>query len=107
MDFEFDDLFNDETKEKTQNETDDLKNELYRSDSDDDKDEDKLPWHKKSFEDFKSLKTIGEGAYGKVYQVQDYQTRKIYAMKVLKKAHLLKKKAISCTITEKDILRKN
>jgi len=66
----------------------------------------KRPIHKKGFDDFRSLKTIGEGAYGKVYQVQDKETNKIYAMKVLKKAHLLKKKAIMCTITEKDILRK-
>jgi len=62
--------------------------------------------NKKGFNDFKSLKTIGEGAYGKVYQVQDVQTNNIYAMKVLKKAHLLKKKAIGCTVTEKDILKK-
>eukprot|EP01123_Difflugia_compressa_P014001 TRINITY_DN6867_c0_g1_i1.p1 TRINITY_DN6867_c0_g1~~TRINITY_DN6867_c0_g1_i1.p1 ORF type:complete len:406 (+),score=64.95 TRINITY_DN6867_c0_g1_i1:170-1219(+) len=61
---------------------------------------------KKGFDDFASLKTIGEGAYGKVYQVQDKSTDKIYAMKVLKKSHLLKKKAISCIITEKDILKK-
>jgi len=62
--------------------------------------------HKKGFDDFRSLRTIGEGAYGKVYQVQDKVTRKIYAMKVLKKSHLLKKKAISCTMTERDILTK-
>jgi len=104
MDFEFDDLFNDETKEKNQNETDELKNEKYHSDSEDDEKNDVM--QKKSFDDFKMLKTIGEGAYGRVYQVQDKQTNRIYAMKVLKKAHLLKKKAITCTITEKDILRK-
>uniref|UniRef100_A0A6B2L7Y0 Protein kinase domain-containing protein n=1 Tax=Arcella intermedia TaxID=1963864 RepID=A0A6B2L7Y0_9EUKA len=60
---------------------------------------------KKSFEDFNVLKTIGEGTYGKVYQVEDKNTKRIYAMKVLKKSHLLKKRAITCTITEKDILK--
>jgi len=82
----------------------------FINDDDDDDDgeegQDLLSMNKRSFEDFRSLSTIGEGAYGKVYQVQDKITNKIYAMKVLKKTHLLQKKAIDCTITEKDILKK-
>jgi len=60
----------------------------------------------KTFEDFTILKHIGEGAYGKVYQVQCNETRKIYAMKVLKKHHLLKTNSVEYTLAERDILMK-
>jgi len=60
----------------------------------------------KTFEDFDILKHIGEGAYGKVYQVQCRESDRIYAMKVLKKHHLLKTNSVGYTITERDILRK-
>eukprot|EP01126_Amoeba_proteus_P058527 TRINITY_DN7561_c0_g2_i7.p1 TRINITY_DN7561_c0_g2~~TRINITY_DN7561_c0_g2_i7.p1 ORF type:complete len:204 (-),score=29.20 TRINITY_DN7561_c0_g2_i7:1416-2027(-) len=58
---------------------------------------------KKCFEDFLVLKVVGEGAYGKVYQVRCRTNGKIYAMKVLKKQHLLKTKAIENTIAERNI----
>jgi len=113
MDFEFDDLFQDgENKELKKTEDEDTENvqaegELALESSEEgDLGQTRIPMHKKGFDDFRSLRTIGEGAYGKVYQVQDKVTRKIYAMKVLKKSHLLKKKAISCTMTERDILTK-
>jgi len=60
----------------------------------------------KTFEDFKILKHIGQGAYGKVYQVQANDTHKVYAMKVLKKHHLLKTNSVSNTMAERDILQK-
>lgn len=133
MDFEFEDLFDrGVTADSTFNTANTVEEENERTISTDDEDDEKedekkkkimgvfksnvncgekeipqrVPMYKKGFEDFRSLRTIGEGAYGKVYQVEDKQTKKIYAMKVLKKAHLLKQRAIGCTITEKDILTK-
>lgn len=33
--------------------------------------------------DFKKIKTVGWGAYGKVYMVEHLLTKKIFAMKVI------------------------
>ncbi|KAI9501277.1 kinase-like domain-containing protein, partial [Coemansia spiralis] len=55
--------------------------------------------------DFDVLKLIGKGGYGMVYLVQHKQTRKHYAMKVLRKASiLLQKRQITFTMTERSIL---
>ena len=40
--------------------------------------------------DFKILKTIGRGSYGKVYMVQHLITEQIYAMKSIKKEILIR-----------------
>eukprot|EP01130_Rhizamoeba_saxonica_P017306 TRINITY_DN8344_c0_g1_i1.p1 TRINITY_DN8344_c0_g1~~TRINITY_DN8344_c0_g1_i1.p1 ORF type:complete len:387 (-),score=67.43 TRINITY_DN8344_c0_g1_i1:36-1196(-) len=61
---------------------------------------------KKGFDDFENLVCIGEGGYGKVYQVREITTGKIFAMKVLKKGHLCKTKSIQNTIVERDIMLK-
>ncbi|OXB45240.1 hypothetical protein B1J92_B04301g [Nakaseomyces glabratus] len=39
--------------------------------------------------DFKPIRVLGQGAYGKVILVKDKQTSKLYAMKQLKKAEIL------------------
>jgi len=107
MDFEFDDLFDQDRQEPKETEQEnDNPTELAESSESEEVIQTKVPMHKKGFDDFRSLRTIGEGAYGKVYQVEDKLTNKIYAMKVLKKSHLLKKRAIGCTMTERDILTK-
>jgi len=54
--------------------------------------------------DFKLLKVIGKGSFGKVFQVQKIDTGKIYAMKVLKKDQLLKRKQVAHTQTERRVL---
>ena len=41
--------------------------------------------------DFKTLKVIGKGSYGKVLLVEKIDTKKIYALKVLKKKEILKR----------------
>ena len=41
-------------------------------------------------DDFILVKVIGRGAFGKVYMVKKRDTGKIYAMKTLKKEHILK-----------------
>jgi len=104
MDFEFDELF-------IGNKLGDQNEPKFINDDDDDDDgeegQDLLSMNKRSFEDFRSLSTIGEGAYGKVYQVQDKITNKIYAMKVLKKTHLLQKKGNRLYHNRKGHTKKN
>eukprot|EP01088_Endostelium_zonatum_P006722 TRINITY_DN18871_c0_g1_i1.p1 TRINITY_DN18871_c0_g1~~TRINITY_DN18871_c0_g1_i1.p1 ORF type:complete len:402 (-),score=86.56 TRINITY_DN18871_c0_g1_i1:77-1282(-) len=58
----------------------------------------------KTIDDFVLLKLIGKGAYGKVYQVREKKKGDIYAMKVLKKAHIIKTRNVEYTISERDIL---
>ena len=57
-------------------------------------------------DDFNILKVIGRGAFGKVMLVEKKDTRKIYAMKSLKKNMILEKEQITNTKTEKYILEK-
>ena len=42
-------------------------------------------------EDFEYMVVIGRGSFGKVYQVRKKDTGEIYAMKILRKDHLVKK----------------
>ncbi|KAG0299884.1 serine/threonine protein kinase psk1 [Dissophora globulifera] len=63
------------------------------------------PKHKMSPDDFKFLKVIGRGAYGKVYLVRHISTNALYAMKVLKKASIIvHAKDTECTMSERKIL---
>ncbi|KAJ2784154.1 hypothetical protein H4R18_001281 [Coemansia javaensis] len=56
-------------------------------------------------DDFDVLRLIGKGGYGKVYLVQHKETRRHYAMKVLRKASiLLQRRQIAFTMTERSIL---
>ena len=43
-----------------------------------------------STDDFKILKVIGRGSFGKVYLVQKRDTGQHFAMKTLKKEHILR-----------------
>ncbi|KAJ6236669.1 non-specific serine/threonine protein kinase [Anaeramoeba flamelloides] len=53
---------------------------------------------------FKILKMIGKGSYGKVYQIKHRKTDKIYAMKVLNKGEIYRRKQVDHTRTEQLIL---
>jgi serine/threonine protein kinase len=55
--------------------------------------------------DFELLKVVGKGSFGKVYQVREKKTGKIYALKSLKKQQLLKRKQIAHTQTERKVLQ--
>jgi len=55
-------------------------------------------------DDFELLKVIGKGSFGKVMQVKKKDTQKIYAMKVLKKSQLVKRKQVAHTKTERKVL---
>lgn len=57
-------------------------------------------------DDFEILHLIGQGGYGKVWQVKYKTTNEIYAMKVFRKDFLVKSKAVSSTFVERDVLKK-
>ena len=59
---------------------------------------------KVSLEDFVLLTTVGKGSFGKVIQVRKKDSGKIYAMKVLKKAQVIRRKQYEHTMTERRIL---
>ena len=56
-------------------------------------------------EDFKLIKVIGRGSYGKVCLVQFKQTNDLYAMKSLKKDVLLDDEQVESTLLEKNIMQ--
>lgn len=71
----------------------------------------KVEWRYKSSdkklctpEDFEVLRLLGKGTFGQVFQVKKKDTDRIYAMKVLSKKTIVKKKEIAHTIGERDIL---
>ena len=55
-------------------------------------------------QDFKTLKVIGRGSFGKVCLVEYLPTHEIYAMKSLKKDVLIEQEQIENTLLEKEIL---
>src|SRR5690606_25629801 len=54
--------------------------------------------------DFETLKVIGKGSYGKVYQVRKKDTGRIYAMKVLNKKDVIEKQQVEHTLSERNVL---
>ncbi|KAF5199384.1 Serine/threonine-protein kinase AtPK2/AtPK19 [Thalictrum thalictroides] len=58
------------------------------------------------FEDFDVLKVVGQGAFGKVFQVRKRGTSDIYAMKVVRKDKILEKNHVEYMKAERDILTK-
>ena len=56
-------------------------------------------------EDFKILKVIGRGSFGKVCLVEYLPTNEIFAMKSLKKDILIEEEQIESTLLEKEILQ--
>jgi len=55
-------------------------------------------------EDFELKKLIGKGSFGRVWQVEMKKNRKVYALKILKKKDLVKRKQVTHTNTERRIL---
>lgn len=56
--------------------------------------------------DFRILRTIGRGTYGKVYLVQHNQTEQIFAMKSVLKELLVKTDQVAGIRVEREILEK-
>jgi len=65
-----------------------------------------IPGKKISLDDFKLLKVIGRGSFGKVYLVRKKDDGLPYAMKILRKDQLIKKNLLVKTQAERDILEK-
>ena len=54
--------------------------------------------------DFERIRVLGKGAFGKVLLVRNKRTRKIYAMKILKKNHVINKRQVAHTMSERHVL---
>ncbi len=54
--------------------------------------------------DFRILRVIGRGSFGKVFLVQKKGSEKLYAMKVLRKENILKRNQVDHTKSEREIL---
>jgi len=59
-----------------------------------------------TLEDFKHLKVLGQGSFGKVILVKNENNNKLYAMKILEKSYIVKKNQVSHTQTERALLEK-
>ena len=57
-------------------------------------------------DDFKIIKVIGRGSFGKVYMVEKKSDGKIFAMKTLKKDQVLRKGQTNNTKVERMILER-
>lgn len=57
-------------------------------------------------EDFEVLKLVGQGAFGKVFQVRKKGSSEIYAMKVMRKDKIMEKNHAEYMKAERDILTK-
>ena len=51
-----------------------------------------------------TIKVVGKGSYGKVLLVRKNDDKKVYAMKILKKKHMIKKNQVEHIKTERRIL---
>lgn len=55
-------------------------------------------------EDFDLLKVVGKGSFGKVMQVQKKDTQRIYALKTLRKQHIISRSEVAHTLAERSVL---
>lgn len=53
---------------------------------------------------FELLKVIGKGSFGKVMQVRKRDTSRIYALKTLRKAHIVSRSEVNHTLAERTVL---
>ena len=54
--------------------------------------------------DFELMRVLGKGSFGKVFLVRLLATKQVYAMKVLKKSEVIRRKQIEHTKTERRIM---
>jgi len=88
----------------TSTETTSSNNDIKRATSNSDNNHGASFNTKLTVDDFELLKVVGKGSFGKVMQVKKKDTKKIYAMKVLKKSQLVARKQVAHTQTERKVL---
>ncbi|KAK4134043.1 Pkinase-domain-containing protein [Trichocladium antarcticum] len=59
---------------------------------------------KLKIEDFELLKVVGKGSFGKVMQVRKKDTYRIYALKTIRKAHIISRSEVAHTLAERSVL---
>ncbi|KAJ4300130.1 Serine/threonine-protein kinase [Collariella sp. IMI 366227] len=59
---------------------------------------------KLKIEDFELLKVVGKGSFGKVMQVRKKDTCRIYALKTIRKAHIISRSEVAHTLAERSVL---
>ena len=59
---------------------------------------------KASLEDFKLIKIVGKGTFGKVFLCEHIKTKKLYAMKSIRKDVVLENDSLQSLELEKEIL---
>uniref|UniRef100_A0A060T7D3 non-specific serine/threonine protein kinase n=1 Tax=Blastobotrys adeninivorans TaxID=409370 RepID=A0A060T7D3_BLAAD len=57
-----------------------------------------------TIEDFDLLKVVGKGSFGKVMQVRKHDTQRIYALKTIRKAHIISRSEVNHTLAERTVL---
>ena len=57
-----------------------------------------------NIESFELLKVIGKGSFGKVMQVRKRDTSRIYALKIIRKAHIISRSEVTHTLAERTVL---
>ena len=60
--------------------------------------------HNYSLDDFELLKMLGKGSFGKVFLVRLVNSDDLYAMKVLKKSEVVRRKQVQHTKTERKVM---
>ncbi|OJJ46692.1 hypothetical protein ASPZODRAFT_16440 [Penicilliopsis zonata CBS 506.65] len=55
-------------------------------------------------EDFDLLKVVGKGSFGKVMQVMKKDTGRVYALKTIRKAHIISRSEVTHTLAERSVL---
>ena len=58
------------------------------------------------FKDFEILKQLGEGSFGKVFQVRKRDTGAVYAMKSMSKKQLINNNQVRYAVTEAQIMKR-
>ncbi|KWU42216.1 kinase-like protein, partial [Rhodotorula sp. JG-1b] len=61
---------------------------------------------KLAVDDFQILRRIGQGSFGQVFRVRKRDTKRIYAMKVIRKSSLNSPEALAQVVTERTVLAK-
>jgi len=57
-----------------------------------------------AIDSFELLKVIGKGSFGKVMQVRKRDTLRIYALKTIRKAHIVSRSEVTHTLAERTVL---